>query len=555
MSAPTPAVAPVTATPATEWEGATPTGSDDGRKVSASDDEKNAADLDPVVNENPAVLKGSGLAGDNESLDGAAVIPDVSDRSDIPWRLRIIAFLLIVFFNTGASYADNVLGPLKTRIRKELKITNAQFGAVASANALVNSILPIIGGIGMDYWGATYAAIISCIFICVGAVVSGISAHNNHYGLLVGGHIIMGFGSTIIGACQNKLYSHWFAGSTLAFVYGLDIAWNRVVSVITRTTAVPLSNIGGFWGWALWIPAMVCGFNMIMLMVYWWFERNVAPQYRPVLGKDARAKEGAFLKRRVKFNMLGQLPKFFWILCSTQLFQNAAVSVYTSNLSDIQVKTRGTKTLAAGYNSSIQPVVPIVLTPLAGLFFDRIGYRVVFISFTGMLYVIVFSLIGLTKVHPLVPIIISSFALSTNAVTFLASIPVLVGNDRLIGTAFGVWKSFQNCNTLILEVAAGAIQDRTKNQEYYNVIYFLIAIKSIETLLGPLYDYLDGKWLGHSLRRPEKVRVAIRKEAIEKGIEYEGWRISRWTRRAVLTQLSCMIIAGWTLYIVYSLGT
>lgn len=59
-----------------------------------------------------------------------------------------------------------------------------------------------------------------------------------------------------------------------------------------------------------------------------------------------------------------------------------------------------------------------------------------------MLYVIVFSLIGLTKVHPLVPIIISSFALSTNAVTFLASIPVLVGNDRLIGTAFGVWKSF-----------------------------------------------------------------------------------------------------------------
>ncbi|KAL1412618.1 hypothetical protein Q8F55_000365 [Vanrija albida] len=555
MAAPAPPAAQVTPTPTPEWEARTPSRSDDGRPPSSSDDEKNAADLTPEVHANAAVLKGTGMGGDNDSLDGGAIIPDVSDRSDIPWRLRIIAFLLIVFFNTGASYADNVLGPLKTRIRQELKITNAQFGAVASANALVNSILPIIGGIGMDYWGATYAAIISCIFICVGAVVSGISAHSNHYGLLVGGHIIMGFGSTIIGSCQNKLYSHWFAGSTLAFVYGLDIAWNRIVSVITRTTAVPLSNIGDFWGWALWIPAIVCGFNMVMLIAYWWFERSVPKQYRPVLGKDARAKEGAFLKRRVKFNMLSQLPKFFWILCSTQLFQNAAVSVYTSNLSDIQVKTRGTKTLAAGYNSSIQPVVPIVLTPLAGLFFDRIGYRVVFISFTGMLYVIVFSLIGLTKVHPLVPIIISSFALSTNAVTFLASIPVLVGNDRLIGTAFGVWKSFQNCNTLILEVAAGAIQDRTKNDQYYNVIYFLIAIKSIETLLGPIYDYLDGKWLGHSLRRPEKVRVAIRKEAIEKDIFYEGWRVSRWTRRAVLTQLGCMIVTGWTLYIVYSLGT
>lgn len=59
-----------------------------------------------------------------------------------------------------------------------------------------------------------------------------------------------------------------------------------------------------------------------------------------------------------------------------------------------------------------------------------------------MLYIIVFALIGLTKVHPLGPILLSSFALSTNALTFTASIPVLVGTDRLIGTAFGVWKSF-----------------------------------------------------------------------------------------------------------------
>lgn len=42
----------------------------------------------------------------------------------------------------------------------------------------------------------------------------------------------------------------------------------------------------------------------------------------------------------------------------TELFQNAAVSVYTSNLADIQTVTRGTSTLAAGYNSSLQSVIP-----------------------------------------------------------------------------------------------------------------------------------------------------------------------------------------------------
>lgn len=31
-----------------------------------------------------------------------------------------------------------------------------------------------------------------------------------------------------------------------------------------------------------------------------------------------------------------------------------------------------------GYNSAIQGVIPIVLTPATGLFFDRIGWRMVF---------------------------------------------------------------------------------------------------------------------------------------------------------------------------------
>lgn len=143
-------------------------------------------------------------------------------------------------------------------------------------------------------------------------------------------------------------------------------------------------------------------------------------------------------------------PVFFWILCGTQLFQSSAVGVYSGNLADIQTQTRGTSTLAAGYNSSLQSVIPIILTPLTGMFFDRFGWRTFFVSWTGMMYIIVFVLIGLTTVHPLAPILISSFALSTNAITFIASIPVIVGDDRLLGTAYGVWKAFVSHRVIAL---------------------------------------------------------------------------------------------------------
>lgn len=78
-----------------------------------------------------------------------------NEVKQIPWRYRLIAFWLIIFFATGSSYAQLILSPLKSTVRKELKITNAQYGALASADNLINTILPLIGGIGMDYWGAT----------------------------------------------------------------------------------------------------------------------------------------------------------------------------------------------------------------------------------------------------------------------------------------------------------------------------------------------------------------------------------------------------------------
>ncbi|WRT69852.1 uncharacterized protein IL334_006843 [Kwoniella shivajii] len=492
--------------------------------------------------------------GSSEDHSSSPYLEKEEIVDDIPWKYRLLAFSMIIFFATGSSFLDGITSPLKSTFKKELNVSNAQYGAIASASSLVNTILPIIGGVGMDYWGATYAAIISSVFILIGAIVASISANVDSYGCLIGGMILMGFGSTVIESTQSKLYAHWFRGRSLAFVFALDIAWNRITSIFSKASAVPMSEINGWWGWALWIPTIVCVVNLGMVLFYWWFERAVPEKYRPALGKDAKLKEG-WSKRKFQWATLFRLPMFFWVLCGSQLFQNSAVSVYTSNLADIQTYTRGTSKLAAGYNSSLQGIVPIILTPATGWFFDRFGYRMVFVSWTALLYIIVFSLIGFTQVHPLCPILISSFALSTNALTFICAIPVLVGDDRLLGTAFGVWKAFQNGNSAVLEVASGAIQDRTPNGSYDRVLYLIIAIKAVEVCLGPIYDYLDGRWLGHSLRKPEQKRLAIRKEAIDKEIDYPGWRINKKVSIFVGVELTCLVITAWVVYIVYSLGT
>lgn len=77
------------------------------------------------------------------------------------------------------------------------------------------------------------------------------------------------------------------------------------------------------------------------------------------------------------------------------------------------------------------------------------------------------------------------------------------------------------------------------------MIYFIIGIKAVEVVLGPVYDYLDGKWLGHSLRMPEAKRVAFRNRAVEQKLELTGWKVDKRVTFGVIGQLTCMIIVAW----------
>jgi len=88
-------------------------------------------------------------------------------------------------------------------------------------------------------------------------------------------------------------------------------------------------------------------------------------------------------------------------------------------------------------------------------------------------------------------------------------------------------------------------QDSTPGKSYDRVIYFLIAVKAVQFCLGPIYDYLDGIWLGHSLRRNEKRRIEMKEEMQARGDTFKGWRVSRKVFYIFGSQLGLMILTSW----------
>jgi hypothetical protein len=72
-----------------------------------------------------------------------------------------------------------------------------------------------------------------------------------------------------------------------------------------------------------------------------------------------------------------------------------------------------------------------------------------------------------------------------------------------------------------------------------------MAVKGFQVLLGPIYDYLDGRLLGHSLRLNEKDRLALRDAKLKADEEYPGWKVHKPTTYFFGAQFACMIIASW----------
>ncbi|GAA6061515.1 hypothetical protein JCM10212_004505 [Sporobolomyces blumeae] len=517
----------------------------------------------PPFSEATTAEKAQGFEDDDKaSSEGTENAPSIPQH---PWRIKAPAILLTLFLTLGSNYASSSLSPLKSTIKKELKISNAQFADINTADHLINTILPILTGIAIDYFGPLVGAVYASTIILVGTILSAAGASTSSYPLVLIGHIVLGFGSTTIETAQSKIYSYYSIG-IMGFVYGLDIAIGRVYNLLGKLTAVPIAEGTGDYAWTFWVATIMCAFTLLITLAFFFYERSFPTQHRVPTGRQAARQRAVAMgvekptfystwkaDRKYFAASIMAIPACFWILDISQLFQSGAVGTYTGNLADAIRVTRNSSTAAAGYTSAIGQVIPIVLTPCLGIFFDRLGRRMHWVTATAALWIVVFALLAYTDVHPLVPSILGSLALATNVLPWIASIPLLVPNQANLGTAFGIFKALQNCGSVIVNVASGAIQDQsgTGSDQYRYVFAFIITIKGLDVLYGLGYHWFDLRYLNGILYANEKERAAREEDDVllrEQGLR----RPIKWITYISLGVVAAMILIAWVLYLYYS---
>ncbi|KAM0229892.1 hypothetical protein ACHAPO_009614 [Fusarium lateritium] len=346
----------------------------------------------------------------------------------------------------------------------------------------------------------------------------------------------------------------------------LDITNSQVcklIVLIAKATAVPMRDASSFWGWALWIPAIVCFANLLQNMFYVWWARSRPtwthmPTGRQFMkearerGDDASVPSSTTRSRlQSRWAILTCVPRFFWLVACTQILQAGVVGGFNGLNADIITETRGSTEQIAGYTSAVQQVIPVIGAPLIGSFFDYFGYRMTFVSLTSAIWVLVYCLIGFTQTNALGSMVIASVASTMNALPFLASIPLIVPNQIELGLVFGIWKAFNNSGSVIVDMIAGRLQDITPGGTYERVIAFFVAVKGLEFCLGLFYGILDRKYLAGILTMSEKKRMQMEQEGtLGKPI---GRKPAKVATIIGIALVCAMIVIAWVLFIKYSI--
>ncbi|KAJ1977827.1 hypothetical protein H4R33_006134, partial [Dimargaris cristalligena] len=144
------------------------------------------------------------------------------------WRFQALALVCALLLSVGGHYSAHTLSALKATVKKDFGISNTQYGLLQSAVSLVNTVLPVLGGLFIDAFGTSSGSILATSFILIGTSVVAMSTHYQSFPIMVVGRLLYGLGSGTIVTIQETILSHWFTGKGLAMTIALQIATARL---------------------------------------------------------------------------------------------------------------------------------------------------------------------------------------------------------------------------------------------------------------------------------------------------------------------------------------
>ena len=436
-----------------------------------------------------------------------------TSASDSPVRRWTVMVIVSFAMMTGYVFWD-IVSPLSTTLKAPLgeggmAWTAAEYGFYAGSYSIFNIFLLMLffGGIILDKFGIRFTGILATGMMLGGAAVNWLALSRivpttyvempfTFFGLIPEhlktqvlvsalGFGLFGVGCDITGITVSKVITRWFTGHELASAMGLQVAMARLGTASAISLSPVVAKTYGISA-SLLVGALMLGAGFLMFIVYTLMDKSVK--------SEGEKRDFSLTKNLSRL----ATNKGYWLIALLCVLFYTSIRPFLKFATDVLVNKYGIDPVTAGWIVSILPYGTIVLTPLFGSVYDRIG-RGATLMLVGCAIVLVSHVVlalpmaNVTWFATVVMVLLGvAFSLVPSAMW--PSVPKLVPLEQL-GTAYSIIYFIQNIGLMLAPMYIGNIIDQyTSPDGHVDVtvpmsVFALFALAA--TAVAALLLYID----------------------------------------------------------------
>ena len=361
-------------------------------------------------------------------------------------RWTVLVLISVALF--GNYYAYDAVGPLADHLQRLLGFSDTQIGTLNAIYSFPNIIMVLIGGIVVDRLGTRFAVLLFAAICMVGAILTAVSSS---FTIMALGRLVFGLGAESMIVAVTTALGQWFVGRQLGFAFGINLSIARAGSYaadLSPTWAKSYYDQG--WQPPLWLAAGFCLVSLVGAAVYFGLERWADGRY--TLTQPAPSD-------RVSFKDIWRFDRSFWYVIGLCVTFYSVVFPFRSTFAIKYFQhAHGLSLQDAGQINGFVFLAAIFATPAFGWMVDKIGHRALFMAGGTLLLFLVFPILAYTHWNLWVSTILIGIAFSLVPAVMWPAVPYLVEPNRL-GTAYGLMTMLQNIGMMIINLAAGQLND------------------------------------------------------------------------------------------------
>ncbi len=390
---------------------------------------------------------------------------------------------------------------------KGLGWSNGDYGIFSGAYGYINVFLLMLffGGIILDKMGVRFTGVMSTALMFIGAAIKWYAVDNGFSGEMFGlptqvviaclGFAIYGMGCEIAGITVTKVIAKWFTGHEMALAMGLQVALARVGTACALFFALPIAQKAGAVSAPVMFGASALCIGLISYIVYCVMDKKLD---NSVAADQSTATES---EEQFKFSDLKVIfcNQGFWLITLLCLIFYAAVFPFLKFATNLMIIKYGVTPDLAGMIPGLLPFGTMLLTPLFGSLYDKIGKGATLMIIGSVLLTIVHILFAMPLLNvwwfAVIIMILLGIAFSLVPSAMWPSVPKIIPMKQL-GSAYAIIFYIQNIGLSMVPVLIGnVIAANTANgtTDYTMPMSIFALFGAIAVIISTLLKIVDKK--------------------------------------------------------------